>query len=480
VRARFTQIPTAVLRAAGLPCGARLLYSLLRAYAWQDATCWPRQEHLARHLAPDTSVRTVQRLLTTLRAAGWITAQRARGQMVYTCLAPLPAGGFVQVPTQVLTNGRLSSGARILYGVLLSYSRRGGACFPGQARLSADLGITGTRTIRRWLGELAAEGLLRWERGGRGQTNHYQILPTPIAPQPVERSPLSRRGGGEGTAPGAPLDFSAPTQATEPTATDTTAVSAKIDTAEPDPINSIDSKAQRQTSDTRKTAPHRRQLQAYIADIARELGDDAPLPSSVSRAYNLFQHSGWSLEAFVALLLEARRVTQRHAAGVYTARRSGGVGDGRKNKMPYFFAVVAHRLAETPPQPAPRSTVSAPPRVLRATRLRGPRTGRVGSVARPLLPPAESAPAACTAPDAGAGGRYSPLIAGTALEAAQALAEARAPRAADEALLLWQQSGLSETMFLRCMSQARAATRPAFGAGTPFRDALRALVGAVA
>ena len=71
---------------------------------------------------------------------------------------------------------------------------------------------------------------------------------------------------------------------------------------------------------------------------------------------------------------------------------------------------------------------------------------------------------------------YSPIIAAAAQEAAQALREARAHQAAHEALVLWQQSGLPEATFLRHMAQARQETRPAFGASTPFRDALRARV----
>jgi hypothetical protein len=71
---------------------------------------------------------------------------------------------------------------------------------------------------------------------------------------------------------------------------------------------------------------------------------------------------------------------------------------------------------------------------------------------------------------------YSPIIAAAAQDAAAALREARAHQAAQEALALWRQSGLPEAIFLRHMAQARAAARPAFGATTPFRDALRARI----
>jgi hypothetical protein len=69
-----------------------------------------------------------------------------------------------------------------------------------------------------------------------------------------------------------------------------------------------------------------------------------------------------------------------------------------------------------------------------------------------------------------------PVIAAAAQAAAAVLREARAHQAAQEVLALWQQSGLPEAIFLRHMDQARLAVRPAFGASTPFRDALRARV----
>jgi hypothetical protein len=92
---------------------------------------------------------------------------------------------------------------------------------------------------------------------------------------------------------------------------------------------------------TRKP-PHRRALEyprerqiilSYLRDFSLELGDRAPLRSTVTRAYNLFQESGLSLDDFIAALLEARSITKERTSAIH-----GEVG--RKNKAPYFFACL--------------------------------------------------------------------------------------------------------------------------------------------
>jgi hypothetical protein len=327
----FTQVPTVVLRAAQVPAGSRLLYALLCSYRRQDPTCRPRQIQLAQHLGPTTQVRTVQRLLHALRTAQWITVQRSGARHHYTCDVPLRPGGFVQIPTQILRAAHLSMGARLLYAILLSYRGRSGI-YPGQTRLAADLGVTSTRTIRRGLTELAAAGYLTWIRAGHGQTNRYHLTLPPGA-SPDERtgpsprqSPPPRRCSERQPAPGAPqATAQSPQQATPP--------SAKPDASKPDPILSDDSKAQARSLSVESTDPVREQIRAYVADLARELGDDVPLASSLSRAHNLFRRSGLELEAFLVLLQEARRVTQQRTARIRKQRVTGEAPTA-KNKMP--------------------------------------------------------------------------------------------------------------------------------------------------
>lgn len=83
--------------------------------------------------------------------------------------------GFTQIPNYVFKDKRLSFGARITYGILLSYAWQEGSCFPGQERISLDLGV-GRQAINAFLGELKQAGYVDWQRRGLGKTNIYTIL----------------------------------------------------------------------------------------------------------------------------------------------------------------------------------------------------------------------------------------------------------------------------------------------------------------
>ncbi len=80
-------------------------------------------------------------------------------------------------------------------------------------------------------------------------------------------------------------------------------------------------------------------LLAYMSDFASEFNDQAPLQSSITRAYHLYQQSGLTMDAFTTYLYTARAVTKERTASIrkYTER-------GVKTKMAYFFAVLEDRL----------------------------------------------------------------------------------------------------------------------------------------
>ena len=81
----------------------------------------------------------------------------------------------------------------------------------------------------------------------------------------------------------------------------------------------------------------RRVIEAYAADFAAELRDQAKLASTTTRMINLYAGSGLSLDAFLDMLQDARTATQRHSASI---RKESADGSGRKSKMSYFLAVV--------------------------------------------------------------------------------------------------------------------------------------------
>ena len=88
---------------------------------------------------------------------------------------------------------------------------------------------------------------------------------------------------------------------------------------------------------------NRERIFAYVNDFARELGDNAPLKSSVTRAYNLYRASGASIEMFTDAMYQAKSKTQEHSAAIRTKRADGDVW-APKAKMGYWFSVLEQEL----------------------------------------------------------------------------------------------------------------------------------------
>ncbi len=87
----------------------------------------------------------------------------------------------------------------------------------------------------------------------------------------------------------------------------------------------------------------RLQIQAYLQDFARELGDQAPIKSSVSRAYNLYIESGVPIARFIDALYQARAKTQERSASI-KSRPDPTQPFAPKAKMAYYFAVLEDEL----------------------------------------------------------------------------------------------------------------------------------------
>jgi Helix-turn-helix domain len=90
---------------------------------------------------------------------------------------PITRHGFTQVPNFVLTKKEISVGAKLAYAMLLKYAWNNDACFPGQVKLAEDMGA-GERSVRTYLKELEAAGLLEIKQRGLGKTNLYRLYLT--------------------------------------------------------------------------------------------------------------------------------------------------------------------------------------------------------------------------------------------------------------------------------------------------------------
>jgi hypothetical protein len=78
---------------------------------------------------------------------------------------PVTQQGFTMIPNAVLTAAHLSSGARLLYGLLKMHAWQADNAYPGQERLAGYLGVS-TRQVRTYQAELEQAGLITVEQRG--------------------------------------------------------------------------------------------------------------------------------------------------------------------------------------------------------------------------------------------------------------------------------------------------------------------------
>lgn len=87
---------------------------------------------------------------------------------------PVSSGGFTQVPNCILKAKNISPGAKLCYSMLLKYAWHNNKVYPGQKRLSEEMGA-GERSVVRYMKELQREKYLDVKRRGQGKTNIYTL-----------------------------------------------------------------------------------------------------------------------------------------------------------------------------------------------------------------------------------------------------------------------------------------------------------------
>ena len=102
-------------------------------------------------------------------------AQQAAERNTLIIENPALRQGFTQIPNYVFKDKRLSFGARVTYGILLSYAWQEGSCFPGQEKIAEALGAV-RKTVHVFLQELRKAGYVDWKQRGLGKTNIYYLL----------------------------------------------------------------------------------------------------------------------------------------------------------------------------------------------------------------------------------------------------------------------------------------------------------------
>jgi helix-turn-helix protein len=89
----------------------------------------------------------------------------------------LSAKGFTQVPNHILESNKISPGAKLTYAMLLKYAWQNDFCFPGQDRLSTDMGVS-LRSTNTYVQELEKKGFVNIKRQGQGKPNLYELILT--------------------------------------------------------------------------------------------------------------------------------------------------------------------------------------------------------------------------------------------------------------------------------------------------------------
>jgi hypothetical protein len=130
---------------------------------------------------------------------------------------------------------------------------------------------------------------------------------------------------------------------------------SKVDTSPEAHDGSQRSSARPVVSDTDWQA-----IQAYLGDFAPELGDTAPLKSSLTRVLRTYAASGLTLSGFIQALHQARSRTKARATSIRSYNK----------RFAYFLALLEEEcgLREPPPEIAAAAkqqaaaAAEAPPR----------------------------------------------------------------------------------------------------------------------
>lgn len=102
-------------------------------------------------------------------------------------------GGFTALPNRILKHRDLSLGARMTYGMLLSYAWQKDFCHPAQERLAVDLDVS-DRSVRTFLKELRDNRLVTWKQQGLNKPNIYYLLKLPDAGDEPYTGPANSSG----------------------------------------------------------------------------------------------------------------------------------------------------------------------------------------------------------------------------------------------------------------------------------------------
>ena len=97
-------------------------------------------------------------------------------------------------------------------------------------------------------------------------------------------------------------------------------------------------------------------LTAYLADFVVQLGDEAPLSSTVTRTLKILKQAGVPMARWPDLLYEAKSITWEHSAQITKKPSDPSKTGSARVRIPYYLAVLESLVGL---RPAPTGTESA-------------------------------------------------------------------------------------------------------------------------
>lgn len=263
--------------------------------------------------------------------------------------------GFTQIPNPILRNPAVSPGAKVVYGLLLSYAWQDDSCYPGQERLAEDMGVT-ERSVITYLKHLVEASLITIKRRGLGQTNIYilhRVRSENFSLQEVKEdlAPRSENFSSQEVKKSAPPEV----KNFHPTNTQTKKTQEKktFEASKASPANFfVDNSGNNPPNTNSPTIVNREDngavpgcytrkradlpahvmvpLTRLMEDLSRDLNDGDHLRSNISRAANLYAEYATDVDSFFVTAYEARTFA-RHQVNA-------------RSRMALFFAALERHL----------------------------------------------------------------------------------------------------------------------------------------
>jgi hypothetical protein len=320
----FTQVPNAILK-ADLSQGARLLYSILLSYCRQKEDCFPSYDTLMSDMHCHSEA--LRKYIKELIAHGLITVvRRGQGRSNRYILSRHSTTSMLE-PVSAQEPEEVFSASHIAVPVLRTSQTEEYRVEKDEEEYESNL-----RTAENEKPDYV---------NPKSTALHPDAGEHPTAKEEREQR-TQERAGESNTAKDGPSGVS----------TDHSHQRNKSKlhiTQEPHPVCEEKHKgAKKETAasgeaqyvlQTMPTDEAKDAIRDYIRDIRGKLHDEAPLESSTTRTYRLYQRAGIDLSSFFNRLYDAETEANRRSGSI--RKRSA---DGFTNRMPYFFAVLEDKL----------------------------------------------------------------------------------------------------------------------------------------